>query len=258
MPNQISPKIIALIFSILVICFATAFYIIAWQEPSQTAPEGNVAAPINVGTIPQAKAGRISATEFYDYNDSNYYLNPNGGSKLKEGIKIDEGATYFDALEICNFGTCCSPWKDCDGDLHTYLGSYMQGFGYVFNFGAGQDCDEGCNICYKDSSEFTETPDSKDQDCDGTIDEGSSVTQKKCNLGTTEQYNITDSCRNYCSAQGKDFGKVVCTNGFRSEPDPVIFASNCNFATCGCSSSGSTGGSPVCYGEVVCFCGGYH
>ena len=81
-------KIIFLIFSVLVICFGVAFYIIAWQEPSQTAPEGNISTPINTGSLPQSKSGRISATEFYDVNDSNYYLNPDGSSNLSGDLNV--------------------------------------------------------------------------------------------------------------------------------------------------------------------------
>ena len=33
MKKQISPKIVSLIFAILVICFAIAFYVVAWEEP---------------------------------------------------------------------------------------------------------------------------------------------------------------------------------------------------------------------------------
>jgi len=55
-----SPKIIALTFGILVICFAIAFYVIAWQEPSETPPEGNVPTPLNVGPLDQIKQGGLS------------------------------------------------------------------------------------------------------------------------------------------------------------------------------------------------------
>lgn len=174
-----------LVFGALVICFSIAFYIVAWQEPSQTAPDSNVAAPVNTGSQPQAKAGRITATEFYDYNDSNYYLNPSGESKVdsfKDKIKINEGATYFDALEICNFGTCCPPWKDCDLDYTAYAGTPLPqtlASGYVitadsiksFNPRGLRDCDEGNTSIFEKSLNGTASPDGKDNDCDGAVDE---------------------------------------------------------------------------------------
>ncbi len=59
MPNQISSKIVALTFSILAVSFLAAFYVVAWQEPSQTPPGGNVDTPLNTGSIGQSKAGGL-------------------------------------------------------------------------------------------------------------------------------------------------------------------------------------------------------
>ena len=59
MQKQISPKIIALTFGILTISFLAVFYVVAWQEPTQSPPEGNITSPINVSTITQYKAGAL-------------------------------------------------------------------------------------------------------------------------------------------------------------------------------------------------------
>jgi len=64
MNQNISPKIISLAFGILVICFAIAFYVVAWQEPSQAPPEGNVPTPLNVGSSAQTKAGDLTIQGF--------------------------------------------------------------------------------------------------------------------------------------------------------------------------------------------------
>ena len=55
----VSPKITALTFGILTICFLIAFYVVAWQEPAQSPPEGNVPAPLNVGPEGQSKEGGL-------------------------------------------------------------------------------------------------------------------------------------------------------------------------------------------------------
>ena len=68
--------------SVLILSFAAGVFIFAWTEPSLSPPEGNVPTPINVGAEPQAKAGRISATEFGDSNNPSYFLNPEGNSLL--------------------------------------------------------------------------------------------------------------------------------------------------------------------------------
>ncbi len=59
MPKQISPRLVALTFGILVISFLAAFYVVAWQEPTQTPPGGNVSTPLNVGSAGQSKAGGL-------------------------------------------------------------------------------------------------------------------------------------------------------------------------------------------------------
>ena len=60
MSKAISTKITALTFGILVISFFIAFYAIAWQEPVQSPPDGNVPAPINIGSEPQEKEGPLT------------------------------------------------------------------------------------------------------------------------------------------------------------------------------------------------------
>lgn len=60
MNKLISPKTTALTFGILVICFVVAFYVVAWQEPTEVPPGGNVPAPLNVGSDGQTKEGGLT------------------------------------------------------------------------------------------------------------------------------------------------------------------------------------------------------
>ncbi|KKS91555.1 MAG: hypothetical protein UV65_C0003G0008 [Parcubacteria group bacterium GW2011_GWF2_43_11] len=56
--NQIiSPKIVALVFGVLVVSFAVAFYVVGWTEPTQAPPGGNVSAPLNTSSATQSKTG---------------------------------------------------------------------------------------------------------------------------------------------------------------------------------------------------------
>jgi len=59
MKKQISSKIVSLIFAILVICFAIAFYVVAWEEPAGSPPGGNVPAPLNTSSQAQEKVGGL-------------------------------------------------------------------------------------------------------------------------------------------------------------------------------------------------------
>lgn len=86
-------KFVAFLISIFILTLAFGYFIFAWSEPTSPPPDGNVSAPINVGTTPQAKAGRISATEFYDYNDPGYYVNPAGQSVFSD-MKIGNFRFY--------------------------------------------------------------------------------------------------------------------------------------------------------------------
>lgn len=65
MNKQISYKIVSLVFGILILCFAIAFYAVGWDEPTQpppTCPSGTPGCdpPLNVGPVGQAKAGGLA------------------------------------------------------------------------------------------------------------------------------------------------------------------------------------------------------
>lgn len=74
-----------------------------------------------------------------------------GNDIVCSGIPADSNGS----LSITKNGVTCPIWKDCDGDGYTY--------------GKG-DCDESCSTCYVGSLHLL-SPDGKDQDCDGVIDE---------------------------------------------------------------------------------------
>jgi len=80
-----------IIFGILVICFLIGFSVLAWTEPTQAPPQGNVPAPINVGNIDQYKTGRIGA--YTNGIDTNYGLTVGSGA-TPQGLKAT-GNSYF-------------------------------------------------------------------------------------------------------------------------------------------------------------------
>ena len=58
--TKISPNLVSLVFSILVISFVISFYIFAaWTEPSQAPPAGNVSPPLNTSSESQTKVGGL-------------------------------------------------------------------------------------------------------------------------------------------------------------------------------------------------------
>jgi hypothetical protein len=52
-------KSVALILGVLAMSFLVGYLVLAWTEPSQTPPGGNVLAPLNVGNVAQTKTGGL-------------------------------------------------------------------------------------------------------------------------------------------------------------------------------------------------------
>ena len=110
MKKQISPKIVSLIFSILVICFAIAFYAFSWTGPTAPPPGGNVDPPINIGGTSQYKSGALGiGGVFHAY--SNAIIDG------KVGIGTTDPGTYrlnvsgdANATRLCIAGDCKNAW----------------------------------------------------------------------------------------------------------------------------------------------------
>ena len=60
MKKPVSSKIVALVFGVIVICFAVAVYVSAWTEPRTSPPGDNVDPPLNVSNDGQAKIGGLA------------------------------------------------------------------------------------------------------------------------------------------------------------------------------------------------------
>jgi len=59
MKKEISYKLVALMFGVLVIFFAIAFYAMGFAEPTVNPPGGNVSLPLNTGNVGQSKEGGL-------------------------------------------------------------------------------------------------------------------------------------------------------------------------------------------------------
>lgn len=101
----------------------------------------------------------IGGTGLWTASGTNIYYNTGnigiGTSTPSAKLDIYSSTIPWNALGICKNGVCCPIWKDCDADGKTY--------------GNG-DCDESCPTCYVDSVSSTASPDGKDQNCDGVVD----------------------------------------------------------------------------------------
>jgi hypothetical protein len=116
MQKQISPKITALAFGVLVISFLAAFYAVAWQEPTQAPPGGNVPAPLNVGSEGQSKEGWlhtlksifIGGAPSIAEQGATGILRTTGGAILNTGGA--ENALIVDKGKICIGADCIASW----------------------------------------------------------------------------------------------------------------------------------------------------
>jgi len=111
--KKISPKVISLVFGILVLCFAIGFYVLGWVEPSGDAPEGNVPLPLNTSDIGQSKVGWLHTADKLFVGDeptalelsvpsSGYFRATGGGifntGGFEVGLSIAEGKVGIGTL----------------------------------------------------------------------------------------------------------------------------------------------------------------
>jgi hypothetical protein len=154
------------IFVGLGIMIASVVY--GWTNPTAAPPGANPPAPINVGPVTQTKTGglNIQGNVGIGTTAPGAMLEIFGRPGTQRITTIPAGTTgtytlRWDGFQICQFGTCCPPWRDCDGDGRTYM--------------AGTDCDEGCHTCFVGSTAHTPSPDGRDQNCNGVVDERAMV-----------------------------------------------------------------------------------
>ena len=154
-----SPKKLSFLSgTILLLCFAFIYVAAVWQEPGQIPPEGNVATPINTGSLSQSKEGRISAAQFGDTDNQDYYLNPSGNSKLGGALTLkpttrpiapEPGQMYFDDNEKSLYYYDSAGWRRVGVGACLEQCSVCQEcyYGKCFNFPEGEKDDIGLDTC---------------------------------------------------------------------------------------------------------------
>jgi len=90
----------------------------------------------------------------------------------------------------CYSGTCFASYCDEDNDAR-FTKVVAQCPSGRYQSTAGDDCNDSCATCYPGSTAYTSSPDGKDQDCDGSIDETACTYSHTCRSGTT--------CTQYCA-----------------------------------------------------------
>ena len=101
-----------------------------------------------------------------------YYCNGTSDTSLAYTGNTGKNCT---GINGCNSGICQNSFCDEDNDTHYSITSADCVSGR-YSFTVGDDCDESCATCYPGSTATTASPDGKDQDCDGVVDEVLAIT----------------------------------------------------------------------------------
>ncbi|MGC8880808.1 MAG: hypothetical protein ACP5OX_00850 [Minisyncoccia bacterium] len=189
----------------LILGLIISIYVFGWTTPTANPPSNNIPPPLNTGSSKQTKTGYLaigtSTSPTYPLEVGNQ-LRVWGQiiSKVASGtapIIVDSPTKIanlnsdlldgYDSADLLGGGTVwgygpppgnCAPYKDCDGD------------GYSAFTG---DCDETCPTCYIGSTAYTTSPDGKDQDCDGVVDERTLISCTP-SYGTPVLYGFDEAC----------------------------------------------------------------
>jgi len=125
-----------------------------------------------------------------------YYCNGTGDTSV---AYTGTTGVNCETVNFCYSGICKATY--CDEDNDSY---YAEILAYCpsgrYSLTLGNDCNDSCATCYSGSTATTSSPDGKDQDCDGTVDDTACIASGYCVGGSA-------SCAGFCAA------KPDCTCG---------------------------------------------
>ena len=98
---SITSKNAALLIAVFVVSSIAGCFILAWNEPTSPAPEGNVATPINIGSVTQTKGGNFNILGMVGI----------GTTAPSQKLDVIGGNVKGDGLCIGN--QCCYSWEEC-------------------------------------------------------------------------------------------------------------------------------------------------
>ena len=92
--KQVSPKIVAIVFAVIVVCFAIVVYVSAWTEPTAVPPGANVPAPLNTSLVAQTKQGNLVVNALGVNAAGNALLVPNGNVGIGTAAPLSKLHVY--------------------------------------------------------------------------------------------------------------------------------------------------------------------
>ncbi|OGZ18312.1 MAG: hypothetical protein A2V72_00920 [Candidatus Nealsonbacteria bacterium RBG_13_37_56] len=149
--KQVSPKIVAIVFAVIVVCFAIAVYVSAWTEPTAVPPGANVSAPLNTSLEGQTKQGNLVVNALGINAAGNALLVPNGNvgiGAITPGRKLEvEGSSDYEGIRLRNTGIGGDRWDILSmsgaavnpGGLTFWNGTHRMVIDGLGNVGIGTD-----------------------------------------------------------------------------------------------------------------------
>jgi len=123
------PKTFSLCLGVLIMIFVLNYLVLAWTEPSQSPPDGNVSAPLNVGNTGQSKAGGLilntgGAVTGLVVDKGNVGIGmSNPSNRLEVSGKIYSSDDILSAGNINAAGDVCNGAGACLSKLNDFIGS---------------------------------------------------------------------------------------------------------------------------------------
>ena len=202
---------VALTSGVLAVCFLMGYIVLAWTEPTQSPPEGNVPTPLNVGNVGQSKEGGL-------------ILNTGGAAM---GLIVQSGKVGIGLSDV-------GIYKMGVGG-HLYVGGNVAINGGNLNLG-GNLIDSAGNIIYNDSTKKIERNRLP-------FNQGDIVSDWETSAWDTDYYNVANLSPENVK-QGVSFGRNQTGNyeaGYAGKivaeynyinPDVRAISRNCGYTGC--------------------------
>jgi hypothetical protein len=124
-------KIIALILGVIVMSFGLGYLAIAWTDPAEEPPSGNVASPLKVGDAVATVDGTATAPSFRFTNDPNTGVYSGGADILAFSTAGSQRVVITAAGDISEsanvHGTCAWAAFTCNDALSCSTGYFIAG-----------------------------------------------------------------------------------------------------------------------------------
>ena len=224
--TQFKLKSFSFILSVLILGGFYSYGLLAWTGPTSAPPGSNAPTPVNIGTADQEKAGRLSATAFYDAADSSFYVNPSGDSKISGTLSL--GGDLYDVTNskkiydstTGKFDPSVMPYEKGDLTSDWATSAYTTGYYTAVSaanvktgVGFGRGLTGTLFQCAVGTATVNDVNCGKtaDVDCDGVAESGTRCSTGSCTSCQSGSCQIA-LASNYCASHSGAITVPNCNN----------------------------------------------